>query len=479
MATFHSTTYQPNTISARHFLKCLEERYPDFFRSLRHRLEQVDSDPRFLRKSFRELYNPALARLISGSGFDSTRITVKGHFIHAGSRKIFDGVGGVACSIRGHNPESWPSEIRSLAAEATSSEIREEVSHRLSELTGCRHHLPATSGGAAVEQALKLALIAQYPKKYVVAFRGGFSGKTLLALTGTADDTYRKNIDPLYPFVLYIDPFSADAVEQLNTIVMRYPVAVIQLELIQGVGGVREFPGVLLNRIQELRKESGALLLIDEIQTGMFRTGPFVRSAELTERPDILTIGKGTSDMMFPFALTLYTDRVHHLLESHGTSLEKKLRAAYSFEMGYRTLLNTLRRAQGDQLSVTVRAAGIRFQQALTRELSGIAMVKEIRVFGLLIGIELRLPSLLVRLAGKSSLQLYLLRMLEHRGCPLLMGFCQYDPSVLKFTPPLSVTDDEINRVSRTISDALRTSLWSLIRTGYQALKNTRSSPAD
>ena len=245
--------------------------------------------------------------------------------------------------------------------------------------------MPAVSGGSAVEHALKLSLLAQSPKSFIVALKGGFGGKTLLALSGTSKPSYKKGLDPLYPDVLYVDPFAPDAVRRLRQIVETVPVAVIQLELVQGVGGVREIPQDLLEYLQIARRETGVLLFVDEIQTGMFRTGPFVRSSELSICPDLMTLGKGTSDMMFPFAMTLYSDRVNYLLKSRNSVLPSRL-----------------------------------------------------------------------------------------HGFPLLMGFCQYEPHILKFTPPLTTTKDEVEKITRTISDALRSSTLSLLTTGIRALLRGR-----
>jgi acetylornithine/succinyldiaminopimelate/putrescine aminotransferase len=244
MATFHSTTYQPNTISTMHFLKCLEESSPKFCNRIQSVLRPVHSDTQLLKKQFREFYNPSLGRLISGVDFDAGEILASRHYVRVGAKSYFDGIGGVACSLRGHNPGTWVSEIKALDAV---TDCRAEVSTRLHELTGLRHHVPAVSGGSAVENALKLALIARHPASYVVVLKGGFGGKTLLALTGTARESYRKGLDPLYPDILYVDPFSIDAVEQLEALFKKYPVGVIQLELIQGVGGVRAIPETLVS----------------------------------------------------------------------------------------------------------------------------------------------------------------------------------------------------------------------------------------
>ncbi|MCA9034772.1 MAG: aminotransferase class III-fold pyridoxal phosphate-dependent enzyme [Planctomycetaceae bacterium] len=472
MAMFHSTTFQPNTISTMHFLKCLQQDHPDFYTQIRTRLNSLLIDHRELRNTFRTLFSPSLGKLISAAGFDTEDVTASGHAIRVGIRRVFDGVGGVACSLRGHNPEKWVEEIRQLD---DAGDCRDEVTQRLKDLTRLNYHVPAVSGGSAVEAALRLSLAAAYPRKYVVALRGGFGGKTLLALAGTAKPDYKRGLDPLYPHVIYIDPGSSNATEQLRSTLRNNPVAVVQLELIQGVGGVREVPPCILDVLEEERSRSEFLLFIDEIQTGMFRTGPFVRSAMLSSPPDLMTIGKGTSDMMFPFALTLYSERVGQLLKARNCSLPNRLHLEYGFETGYRSILNTLRRSAAKDIAQQVNDSGLRFQETLQDKLREVSIVREVRVFGLLIGIELDVHHTLIHRLGFNAVQLYLLAMMQHSLCPVMMGFCQYEPNILKFTPPLSVTPSEIDQISQTIADSLQKSQLQLLATGLGALRRLRA----
>lgn len=302
-----------------------------------------------------------------------------------------------------------------------------------------------------------------------MVFHGGFGGKTLLALSGTAKHYYRTNLDPLYANVIYLDPLAGDAASQLAQISSTTPIAVIQLELIQGVGGVREIPDPLLDCIKEIRQRTGAFLFVDEIQTGMFRTGPFVRSLQKSIQPDLLTIGKGVSDMMFPFAVTLYSETIESRLRSGQSTLISDLRIKYSYELGYRALLNTLRRADHEEVSQQVTIAGQHFRNELARRLKGVALVRDIRCYGLLIGIELNCQNSLIQRLGLNVAQLYLLQMMNHASCPVLMGFCQYEPHILKFTPPLTVTEEEVATVCKTIADTLRASTFRLLLTALSA----------
>lgn len=92
MSTFHSTTYQPNTISTMHFLKCLDERFPDFFQQLQSLLKPLLVNRELLKKAFRDLFNPALMRLISAAGFDGDDVTVSGHYVRVDEKRYFDGI---------------------------------------------------------------------------------------------------------------------------------------------------------------------------------------------------------------------------------------------------------------------------------------------------------------------------------------------------------------------------------------------------
>jgi len=470
MSQFHSTTFQPNTISTQHFLRWCPRLLPTVSERVHAELQSLLVDPQQLMAVFKGLFNPSLGKLIAAAGFDRADVTADGHYVQAGGRRLFDGVGGVACSLRGHNPETWCEELEQLGGR----DCRREAGILLAELTGLANVVPAVSGASAVETALRLALIAAWPARQVVVLRGGYGGKTLLALTATEKPWYRQHLQPLYSHVTWIDPFAADAAQQLEKTVNEQPTAVVQLELIQGVGGVREVPLPLLEKIETLRRRAGFLVLVDEIQTGVFRTGPFVRSSHTPLRPDLLTLGKGVSDMMFPFALTLYSNEVADLLKRHNSTLADQLREDFRHETAWRCLLNVLQRSSAGNLSARVREAGKLLQVALEHELEGLPLVRQTRVFGLLAGIELATDGRLLQKLGLKLPQLYLLRMLQHQRFPLLMGFCQYQPGVLKFTPPLTATPEELQAAAGTIGEALRTSTGRLLTIGLRAVLQSR-----
>jgi acetylornithine/succinyldiaminopimelate/putrescine aminotransferase len=466
-STFHSTTYQPNSISTLHLVHSLTAANPDFIAGIQSTLDQVRRDLNYRGDTFAELFSPSLRKAIRTLNFNHEHVIAQGHNVMVGQRCYFDGVAGVACSIRGHNP---PTYVEELNAGDTPDEAREYVSQQLVSLSGLPHHIPGVSGGGAVETALKIGLAAQFPKKYVLAFEGGFGGKTLLALTGTANPKYKAHLGTLYEHVIYIDPFADDVCDTVDQMLDQYPVALVQLELIQGVGGVVSLPDQLIAHLQNKRDEHDYLIFVDEVQTGMFRTGPFLHSADRGVSPDLVSTGKATSDMMFPFAFTLFNDRVKQKLDERQADLIPALGSLYNYDLGYQTVANTFHQAEEINLSEQVRHAGKLFSEKLHLALEDCPAVEEVRVFGLLLAIELKRTGWLRSKLQKMLFRFYFVGLLQDRQLPMIMGFCQYKPYIMKFTPPLSVTDDEIDQIANTLKRVFNRPLPILIANAVKLL---------
>ena len=486
MSLFHSTTFQPNAIAAMHFMRCWHERNgvvdeatsPDG--SSAHgglvasstteglpSLSEVPGNFANIATVFEKLYSPSLAKLVRTIGFGSTELSASGHYFTVGSKRVLDGVAGVACSIRGHNPAYFADEIRTAIADTT--DLPTALGDAIELASGFTHYVPAVSGAAAVENALKLARTAQPEREYVLALKGGFGGKTLVALTGTARDSYKQDIGPLYDKVIYADPFAPDAVDQITRLFQRNPIGVVQLELIQGVGGVKPIPSAVVELLDAKRAEHDYFLFVDEVQTGMFRTGPFLRSQDLGIEPDLVSLGKGTSDMMFPFSATLFNDRVNARLQDQGSMLPGWIRQRYRYPIGEAAMLNSLRRANAEDWTNRVRHQAKRFEECLRAGLDGSPNVSDIRVFGMLMGIELNASRTTLRWLGKRAAKLYSLAMLNHSS-PLLMGFCQYEPNVFKLTPSLLMDDELIDVACNTICETLRRAPLSVLGSAVSTL---------
>jgi acetylornithine/succinyldiaminopimelate/putrescine aminotransferase len=163
--------------------------------------------------------------------------------------------------------------------------------------------------------------------------------------------------------------------------------------------------------------------------------------------------------MIFPFALTLVSATVERRLADRNSSLLADLAERCDYETGVRSVLGTLRRAESNKLEMQVNRQADRLAKCLRENLAGKRGVREVRCFGLLVGIELDMSGVARRWLARRVPQLYLLEMLRERRFPILVGFCQYEPHVLKLTPPLSITDAEVDEASRTLADVLTRSL--------------------
>ncbi len=486
-ATFHSTTFQPNTISTLHFMRCLADADPEFHARYREHFERVLTEVSRRGDWFRRYYNPSLYRLIRATGFNTSDVRASGSFVHVDDRPVFDAVSGVACSFRGHNPAAYADEMQALELERSAGKqdaagsadeevgVEFELRDRLRNLTGLEFYLPAVSGASAVENALKIALVAQSPKRHILALKSGFGGKTLFALTGTANPSYKERLDPLYSDVHYVDAFAPDALARIESLLETGKFAVVQVELIQGVGGVRRVPENILRQLDAGRKRWGYLLLVDEVQTGIYRTGSFTLSQSIGLVPDLLLLGKATTDMMFPFALTLYSAQVQAMLERHGSNLTEVIKGRYGYEQGYKTVLNVLRLGERWDMARQVADAAALFAQLLKAGLASSKTVRDVRVFGLLIGIELDTARWPRRWLHKRLSSFYLFSMLRHAHFPVLAGFCQYEPNVLKITPPLNASLDEIRQACATIIDVLNRPLRRVLAAGLGGLIHSSS----
>src|SRR5262249_12937344 len=172
---------------------------------------------------------------------------------------------------------------------------------------------------------------------------------------------------------------------------------------------------------------------------------------------------KGVSDMMFPFALLLYSAAVQRDLDRAGSDLPGAIRRRYGYEFGYRTVLNVLRRAEELRLSERVAQSRDLFARLLADGLAGCKAVRQVRVYGLLIGIELDARRWPRRWFRKRLFWFYLFGMLRHPRYPVLVGFCQYEPNVLKITPPLTVAPAEVREVCATIVEVLNRPFYRLL----------------
>jgi acetylornithine/LysW-gamma-L-lysine aminotransferase len=283
------------------------------------------------------------------------------------------------------------------------------------------------SGTEAIEGALKFARMAT-KRSGVVATMRGFHGKTMGALAATWGPEYREALggDALFPGTSHI-PFNK--VEALDAAIGP-GIAAFVLELVQGEGGVRPATEEFVREAARLCRERGALLVLDEVQTGFCRTGTMFALESYRVVPDILCLAKSIAGGL-PMGLVAFSRTLGDLPKrSHsstfgGNPLACAAAIAAIGEME-RLGLASRARARGEQLLRGLRAIES-------------PKVREVRGLGLLCGIELK------ENAGPT------IRALQERGV-LTLGA---GPTVVRYLPPLVISVEQIDRVVAATAAAL------------------------
>jgi ornithine--oxo-acid transaminase len=212
--------------------------------------------------------------------------------------------------------------------------------------------------------------------------------------------------------------------------------------------------------VQELCRRTDTLFVLDEVQTGMFRTGPFLAGHHYGVKPDMVVLAKALSGGLVPVSATLMTDAVY---EGVYSSLRRAIVHTSTFSensLAMRAGLATLDVLERQSLGQRAAALGETLRTRLRDKLSSFEMVKEIRGLGLLSGIEFKSPSKLTLKIPFESFraihpamfgQIVVMRMFHDKG--ILTQICGNNFMVLKVAPPLVVTEDEIDEFVAAIGD--------------------------
>ena len=294
-------------------------------------------------------------------------------------------------------------------------------------------HLPylflANSGAEAIDGALKFARLCTKRPAFVSTTKG-FHGRTFGALSATWEPKYREGFGPLLD-VTHV-PFNNAAA--LDAAITDRTAAVI-FEVVQGESGVNLASAEFVQSAQRLCRERGALLIVDEIQTGFGRTGRWFAVEHVGLEPDIMCLAKGLG-AGFPMGAFAYTQRVRDVL-SHGAHGSTFGGSPLACAVG----LAALHTYRGEGLIEDSARLGAVMLDALRTSLTGVPMVRDVRGLGLMLAVELR---------TKVAPILKTL-MVEHGVIALPAG-----PTVLRLLPPLVITEDQIDYGVQAIAAAIR-----------------------
>lgn len=374
---------------------------------------------------------------------DSTLYAPTHAFVRGAGVNLFDEAGrayldfmaGIGVASLGH---AHPRLTAAIAAQAErlvvcpqsqANDVRAEFLERLCELAGppLTRVFLSNSGTEANEAALKWARMAT-GRTRVVAAKRGFAGRSLGALAVTWDPAYRLAFEPLpgpVEFVKFGDAAELEGAIDDST-------AAFIVEPVQGEGGVHPAPPGYLQRARELTARHGALLVLDEVQCGVGRTGTFLAAHAAGVSPDVVTLAKGLAGGV-PIGATLMTDAVARSMPrgGHGSTFGGNPLACAAG-------LAVLRELEEGHLCAHAEEMGERLMAGLRA--IGSPRVREVRGRGLMVGMELRERSGPV------------VARLRQRGLLTVAA----GATVVRFLPPLVVGPDEIDRAVGLVAAELK-----------------------
>ncbi len=282
------------------------------------------------------------------------------------------------------------------------------------------------SGTEAVEAALKFARFSTGRTGVVAAMRG-FHGRTMGALSATWNKKYRAPFEPLVPGFRHV-PFNKPAA--LAQAVDDHTAAVL-LEVVQGEGGIHPAQPEFLAQAQALCRERGALLIVDEIQSGMGRTGKMFAFQHFGLAPDMVTMAKGIAGGV-PMGAVLLGERVAPLKPGiHGTTFGGNPLAAAA-------ALAALTVLEEEDLPRRAATLGAYFVQQLRAIQS--PLIREVRGMGLMVGVEL-----------KQKVAPVIQALMAEGVLALPAGL-----TVVRFLPPLVITREQIDQVVAALTRVLQ-----------------------
>ncbi len=352
-------------------------------------------------------------------------------------KKYLDFTSGIGVCNLGHQPEAVKKAVQIQldqfwhVSNLFPQEKQVLAAKMLADAAGLEAVFFANSGAEANEGAIKLARKATGRTK-IITFQQSFHGRTFATMSATGQEKIKEgygNMLETFVYVPYNDITSLKAE-------MSHEVAAIMLEVIQGEGGIHVGEEPFLKEVEKLCKEYGALFVIDEIQTGIGRTGKPFAFQQYDLSPDIVTSAKGLGSG-FPIGAVIGTEKLVKFFGpgSHGSTFGGN-------PVSISAAIATMEEIFAPEFLESVVQKGEYTKSLLEQELKDISVVKEIRGSGLMIGVELQ------HSVGS------LLKDLRESGLLALPA----GENVLRLLPPLTATEEQINEAVHIIKAVLHKS---------------------
>lgn len=349
----------------------------------------------------------------------------------ADGNQYIDCVGGQGAANLGHaNPQVIQAITQQASAIISCPEMfyndkRALYEQRLCQVSGFPRVFLCNSGAEAVEAALKFAFLVT-KRHSIVATMRGFHGRTMGALSATWEKKYREPFEPLVPGYTHVPYNNLDALRGA----VNSDTAAVILEVVQGEGGVTPGQAEYLRGAQEICSQQGALLIIDEVQTGFGRTGKLFAHQHYQLQPDLVCLAKSIAGGI-PMGAVLLGEKVGKLPSAvHGSTFG-------GGPLPCSAALAALDVIQNQHLAERAAELGEWFMAQL--KLIQSPLIREVRGLGLMVGIELR-----------QKVTPYLQALMSKGVLALPAGL-----TVMRFLPPLVIEKSDLEKVVEAVRDVL------------------------
>ena len=360
-------------------------------------------------------------------------------------REYLDGLGGIAVNTLGHAHPKFVAALQEQVATLIHCSNyyhipgQEQLAARLVELSGLTNAFFCSTGLEANEAALKLARKFGHDKGLerpeVIVFEKAFHGRSIATLSATGNPKVQAGFGPLVEGFVRVPLNDLDAIRA--AVESNPNITAVFLETIQGEGGIHAARWDYLRAVRELCDRHDLLLMLDEVQCGIGRTGKWFAHQWAGIRPDVMPLAKGLGSGV-PIGAVVCGPRAAHIFKpgNHGTTFGGN-------PLSMRAGVETLRIMEEEGLLENAATVGAHLKAALERELAGVAGVTEVRGAGLMLGIELDRPCGVV-----------LTRALE---AGLLLSVTA--DSVVRLVPPLTLSVAEADEIGAILVPVIKTFL--------------------
>jgi len=361
--------------------------------------------------------------------------------------KYLDGLSGIAVCNLGHSHPAITQAIQSQAAKLLHTSNLFQISQQstlaseLCRLTGLDRAFFCNSGAEAVEAGLKLARLYGHQKDikspHVIVMTSSFHGRTIATVSASGNAKVRAGYDPLLPGFIHVPFNDVEAIRAIaNT---RDDVTAVLVEPVQGEGGIHVPSDTYLDQIREICDERDWLMMLDEVQTGIGRTGSLFAYQAHHLLPDVLMSAKALANG-FPIGVCIAQEHVAELFKpgKHGSTFGGNPLACAA-------ALATLKEMEKNKWWENAKKQGEALVKGLKEKLKGNPHVVDIRGKGLMIGIELDRPC-------REILNLAL----EKRLLFNISG-----EKVIRLLPPLIIEDEHVQMILKTLPELIDTFIAS------------------